>query len=134
MLLEKTNKYYKEGYNCSETLILAGNDAYNLGLDANASKLMAGFGGGCGCGHLCGALAGALGVISMLTVTDRAHNTEGFGPIRADFMKLYEEKLGSVMCNDLKAKYRTEENGCLKTCELTAELLAAYLEEKGLVK
>ena len=75
-----------------------------------------------------------LGIISMLTVTDRAHNTEGFGPIRADFMKLYEEKLGSVMCNDLKPKYRTEENGCLKTCELTAELLAEYLTEKGLVK
>ena len=134
MLIENTTKYYKDGYNCSETLTLAGNDAYNLGLDANAAKLMAGFGGGCGCGHLCGALAGALGIISMLTVTDRAHTTEGFGPIRADFMKLYEEKLGSVMCNDLKAKYRDEENGCLKTCQLTAEVLAEYLAEKGLVK
>ena len=95
---------------------------------------MAGFGGGCGCGHLCGALAGALGIISALMVTDRAHETPDFGPIRADFMKLYEEKLGSVMCNDLKAKYRTDADACLKTCELTAEVLAAYLTEKGLVK
>ena len=134
MLLENTTKFYKEGYNCAETLILAGNEAYNLGLDHKTAKVMAGFGGGCGCGHLCGALAGALGVISALTVTDRAHTTEGFGPIRADFMKLYEEKLGSFMCNDLKAKYRTEADACLKTCELTAELLAAYLTEKGLVK
>ena len=134
MLVENTRKYYKAGYNCSESLVLAGNETYNLGLDENASKLMAGFGGGCGCGHLCGALAGALGVISMLTVTDRAHTTPDFGPIRTEFLKMYEEKLGSLMCNDLKAKYRSEENGCLLTCELTAEVLAAYLTEKGLVK
>ena len=48
---DRAYELFKEGYNCSETLTLAGNEAYNLGLDANASKLMAGFGGGCGCGH-----------------------------------------------------------------------------------
>lgn len=134
MLIENTTKFYKDNYNCAETLILAGNETYDLGLDANAAKLMAGFGGGCGCGHLCGALAGALGIISMLTVTDRAHTTPDFGPIRAEFMKKYEEKLGSVMCSELKAKYRDEETNCLKTCQLTAEVLAEYLAEKGLVK
>ena len=134
MLMEKTTAYYKDGFNCAETLIKAGNDAYNLGLDEKTAKVMAGFGGGCGCGHLCGALAGALGVISALTVEGKAHDTPDFGPIRAEFMERYEKELGSHMCNDLKAKYRTEENGCLKTCELTAELLAAYLTEKGLVK
>ena len=134
MLLENTTKYYKDGYNCAETLTLAGNDAYALGLDEKTAKVMSAFGGGCGCGHLCGALAGALGVIAALTVTDRAHNTPDFGPIRTDFLKKYEEKLGSFMCNDLKAKYRNEENGCLLTCQLTAEVLAEYLTEKGLVK
>ena len=134
MLVENTRKYYKANYNCAETLILAGNETYHLGLDDKTAKVMAAFGGGCGTGHICGALAGALGIISALTVTDRAHETPNFGPIRADFMKLYEEKLGSVMCSELKAKYRDEENACLKTCELTAELLAAYLTEKGLVK
>ena len=134
MLLENTTKCYKDGCNCAESLTIAGNEAYNLGLDEKTVKGMAAFGGGCGCGHLCGALAGALGVISALTVEGKAHDTPNYGPIRADFMKLYEEKLGSVMCNDLKAKYRTDADACLKTCELTAELLAAYLTEKGLVK
>ena len=134
MLLENTTKYYKADYNCAETLILAGNETYNLGLDEKTAKVMAAFGGGCGCGHICGALAGALGVISALMVTERAHVTPDFGPIRAEFMQKYEEKLGSHMCNDLKPKYRNEENGCLLTCELTAEVLAEYLTEKGLVK
>ena len=134
MLLENTTKYYKEGYNCAESLILASNDAYNLGLDEKTAKVMSAFGGGCGCGHICGALAGALGAIAALTVTDRAHTTPDFNPLRADFMAKFEAELGSHMCNDLKPKYRTEEDGCVKTCQLTAELLAAYLTEKGLVK
>lgn len=134
MLVENIRKYYKANYNCSETLVLAGNETYGLGLDDKAVKLMAGFGGGCGCGHLCGALAGALGIISMLTVQDRAHTTADFGPVRAEFMAKYEEALGSFLCSELKPKYRTEEDACLKTCELTGEVLAAYLTEKGLVK
>ena len=52
MLVKNTTKYYKDNYNCAETLILAGNDPYNLGLDENTAKVMAGFGGGCGCCHL----------------------------------------------------------------------------------
>lgn len=134
MLIENTKNYYKNGYNCAEALIMAGNDACELGLDEKTVKVMAAFGGGCGCGHLCGALAGALGTISALTVEGKAHDTPNFGPIRAEFMAKYEEKLGSHMCNDLKAKYRTDADACLKTCELTAELLAEYLTEKGLIK
>ncbi len=134
MLVENTKNYYGNGYNCAEALTLAGNDACNLGLDEKTVKVMAAFGGGCGCGHICGALAGALGVISALTVTGKAHDTPNFGPIRAEFMEKFAEKLGSHMCNDLKPKYRTEEAGCVQTCILTAELLAEYLTEKGLVK
>ena len=134
MLIENSKKYYAGGYNCAEAVIMAANDAYALGLDEKTVKVMAGFGGGCGCGHLCGALAGALGTISALTVEGKAHDTPNFGPIRAEFMEKYAEKLGSHMCNDLKAKYRTEADACLKTCELTAELLAEYLTEKGLIK
>lgn len=134
MLVENIRKYYKDGYNCAESLILAGNDTYNLGLDAKAAKLMAGFGGGCAIGNFCGALAGALGILSILTIGEKAHDTEGYGPVRAEFMAKYEEALGSYICNDLKAKYRTEADGCLKTCELTGEVLAAYIAEKNLIK
>ena len=134
MLIENIRKYYKDGYNCSETLVLAGNETYNLGLDANAAKLMAGFGGGCACENFCGALAGALGILSIMTIGEKAHTTEGYGPVRAEFMAKYEEAMGSFLCKELKPKYRTAEDGCLKTCELTGEVLAAYIAEKGLAK
>lgn len=134
MLVEKTKEYYAGGMNCAETLILAGNEAYDLGLDAKTAKALAGFGAGCGCGSLCGALAGALATISSLAVQENAHSTPGFGPLCAEFMAKYEAELGSHMCNELKAKYRSEEAKCLKTCELSAEVLKAFVEEKGLAK
>lgn len=134
MLIENIRKYQKENYNCAETLVLAGNETYGLGLDEKAVKMMAGFGGGCGCGHFCGALAGALGILSLLTIGDRAHTTPGYGPVRAEFMAKFEQELGSFLCSELKPKYRSEEHGCLKTCELAGEVLEAYIAEKGLLK
>ena len=83
MLAEIAKKYYLEkGANCSEAVVKAANEAYGLGLDEQALKLVSGFGGGCGCGDLCGAIAGALSVLSVLSVgPNRAHGTEGFGPL-----------------------------------------------------
>ena len=49
---ELTAQYYLEkDCNCAETVLHATNDAYQLGLDDNAMKVIGGFGGGCGCGH-----------------------------------------------------------------------------------
>ena len=33
MLVENVKKYYAQDMNCAETLVLAGNDTYGLGLD-----------------------------------------------------------------------------------------------------
>jgi hypothetical protein len=78
--------------------------------------------------------AALAGILSILTIGEKAHTTEGYNPVRAEFMAKYEEAMGSFLCKELKPKYRTEADGCLKTCELTGEVLAAYVAEKGLVK
>ena len=46
MLKEKALSYYDADYNCAESILRGGNDAYGLGLDENALKVIAGFGGG----------------------------------------------------------------------------------------
>ena len=46
-------------------------------------------------------------------------------------MKRYQEKLKSYECTELKKLYRTEETRCLKTVELSAEVLEDYLKELG---
>ena len=61
-------KYYNMGYNCAETLFLAGNEMYNLGYDEKSARLFAAFGGGLQCGDLCGCLSGAAGVLGAMFV------------------------------------------------------------------
>ena len=43
-------KYYNMGYNCAETLFLAGNEMYNLGYDEKKARLFAEIGRGQKCG------------------------------------------------------------------------------------
>ncbi len=135
MIIENTKNYYlNHDRNCAEAVSMAANDAYNLGLDEKALKLLAGYGGGFGCGSVCGALAGAVAIISLLSCGEKAHTTPGFRDQIGEFMARYEAEMGGTLCKELKPKYVTEEGRCVNTCIKTAELLDAFLKEKGLVK
>ncbi len=133
MLAEIARKNYLEkGANCSEAVVKAANEAYNLGLDDKAMKLMSGFGAGCGCGDLCGAIAGALSIVSLLSVgDDGAHATEGFGPMCGGLMEKVKAQLESTDCKDIKPKMVQPEVRCVRTVEVAAEVLEAYLKEHG---
>ena len=60
-LSELVNHGYseKKELNCAETIRYGANKVYGLGLDHEALKLAAGFGGGMGIEATCGALTGA---------------------------------------------------------------------------
>ena len=132
MLLEKVREYYLEkDYNCAETVLLAANDTYGLGLPADAVRLVSGYGGGFGAKKTCGALCGAMAVLSVMCVGEKAHATEGFGPLCGAFYAAVTERLGTECCETLQGMYRTEENRCLRTVELVAQELEAYLAKLG---
>lgn len=87
-------------------------------------------GAGCGCGRFCGAVAGGLATLGQMHIDTRAHAAEGFADRCAAFVEAAEAHLGSVQCEVLKAKYRTEECRCLKTLELAAEVLEQHAAKK----
>ena len=60
ILEENVKKYYQSGYNCSETLLHACNETYQLDISEEDMKMMAGFGGGMFIGSTCGALIGSI--------------------------------------------------------------------------
>lgn len=121
--------YITRDDNCAESILRAADAEYGLGLREQDFKLVSAFGGGLGCEKTCGALCAALAVIGRLRVQDRAHATENFSELCAGFVKRFEDELGSIDCDLLKLKYRTEETRCLKTVELAARTLDAYLKE-----
>ena len=127
MLKEKAAYYYKTlGKNCAEGILLAANDVYGLNLTDSEIQLFAGFGGGMGCGSTCGGLSGAIGVLSKMYGT-----REDFRALCGAFVKKFEDKLGcgTIDCEPLAARYKTEANRCTEAVELTAQALEEYIAQ-----
>lgn len=130
MRKEQVQEYYIEkDNNCAETTLLIANDLYNLGLTQEEVKLVSGFGGGFGCEGTCGALCGGISVLGKLFVEGRAHATEGFKNVCADYVKQFEQTLGSTCCAELKKKYFVEGCRCKETVVQNMALLEAYIAE-----
>ena len=129
------NSYLKEGYNCAETMLRLANEDYKLNISDDNLKLISGFGGGMGAGSICGALTGAIAVLGKMFVETKDHDTEGFREICGEFFEKFKRELGSVNCNELKAKYKkSEETKCLTILEKTAVILEEFLAEKGKIE
>lgn len=134
MLKERAGYYYaQDDRNCAESMLLGANDVYELGVDVSAAKLIAGFGGGMGCGGTCGALAGGISVLGALMVKEKAHKTEGFSAACKEFVRRFEEEMESRECADIRKIRIKEGKRCLDTVETAAEILETYLKELKLV-
>lgn len=126
-LSEAAKKYYNDGRNCAEAIMLASNEKYSLGLCEEASKLIVGFGGGMGCGSVCGTLAGSIAVLGKL-FSDRPD----FRQTCKEFVKAFENELGcsSIDCKDIVKKHKTESARCVSAVVAGAELLEEFIETK----
>lgn len=117
-----------EDYNCAETILAGANQVYHLGLDKEALKLAAGFGGGMAIESVCGALTGAIMVLGRLYVNERAHESDKIKELTEEFIGRYCEVMGATDCAPLKAKYRNEEVKCrlviLKAAEILDQIVA----------
>lgn len=132
MLLEKAKKYYDEEYNlsCSETIIYAANEEYNLELDKNTLKTMAAFGGGMAIESVCGAISGSLAVLGIMFIKEKAHESDKIKELTKEFFQKFEEKFGTDNCCKLKAGYRTEESRCSVIVYAAAEILDEIIQKE----
>ena len=123
--MDKINKYYTKEYdfNCSEVMMYAASDEYNMNLKSETFKTMSSFGGGMGIESVCGAITGSLAVIGILFTKERAHEGEVVKKLCQEFFQKFEERLGSNNCSELKLKYRKEDVGCKAIIEVAAEVL-----------
>ncbi len=134
MLTELIKNGFGEGedLNCAEKILHGGNIAYNLGLDKEALKLAAGFGGGMAIEDKCGALTASIMVLGKLFVRDRAHESEKIKELTAKLFEEYRKEMVHIDCAPLKKMYRTEELKCRNIILKAAEILDRIVaEEKG---
>ena len=129
MLKELIESGFGSEYNCAEKIIKGANQVYELGLDEDATRLFAGFGGGLSVGSACGALCGAMGVISHMFVEDTAHQSRTLKPISKEYLENYNKRMHSIDCKTLKDAYYTDEKACYDIILTAAELLDEIIEK-----
>jgi C_GCAxxG_C_C family probable redox protein len=122
----------KEDFNCAEKILYGANIAYNLGLDKEALKLAAGFGGGMAIEDKCGALTASIMVIGKLVVKERAHESNRIKELTLKLFNEYLNEMGSLDCDRLKESYRTEELKCRNVVFKAAETLDRIIKSEHL--
>ena len=129
-LAERAKYYYIDlNKNCAIATLMAASDVYGLGLTLEDAKLIAGFGGGMGCGSTCGCLAGAVSALGKLYA-----DKEQIKDVAAAYAAVFKDALGadSWDCAVLQPKYKVEEVRCLACVELSANTLEAFIQKKGI--
>lgn len=144
---EMAKKYFLDGYNCSQAVVLAFCD--DFGFDKETALMVsAPFGGGIGrLREVCGTVSGMSMVLGIANgksdSTDHANKTELYKNIQ-NLAEQFKKDNGSIICRELldlriKGKdtptpeKRTEEyykaRPCPELCKYAADLLDDYLKQ-----
>ena len=111
ILEENVKKYYQSGYNCSETLLHACNETYQLDISEEDMKIMAGFGGGMFIGSTCGALVGSIAALSKMVCKTKAHEMlPELRPLIQKHTRNFKELLGNLDCAHIKPVHHMYEH------------------------
>lgn len=145
---EKARELFLEGYNCSQSVVLAFED--KIGLDrATALKIASSFGGGFArLREVCGAVSGMCIVAGLLygydDITDKSLKTMHYKRIQ-ELAERFKEEAGSIICRELLGKSgkesyvpedRTDEyyknRPCVRMVELAARVMDEYIENESM--
>ncbi|MFA9379105.1 MAG: C-GCAxxG-C-C family protein [Lachnotalea sp.] len=143
---ERAMAYFKDGYNCSQSVFMAFCEEYDMDLEM-ALKISASFGAGMGrLREVCGAVTGMFMVAGMIYGYSDPQNhilkTEHYKRIQY-LAKEFEEKNHSIICRELLGlnvgkdspipELRTAEyykkRPCVELVGMAADIMEKYLEE-----
>ncbi len=145
---DKARQLFKEGYNCSQAVLLAFNDLTGLDKET-ALKLSSSFGGGMGrMREVCGAVSGMFMVIGILygydDPKDQTGKTEHYKRIQ-QLAEEFKSENGSIICRELLGlgsgpdlptpELRTEayykKRPCAEMVASAAAITEAYIKQMG---
>ena len=97
-------KYFEEGYNCAQSVLLAYTDLYGLDKEI-AAKMATSFGGGMGrLREVCGAVSGMLMVMGLeypfLDTKNKTLKNDNYRKVQETAAE-FKADMGSIICADL---------------------------------
>ncbi len=121
-------------YSCSEAILHASNEKYNLNLDDNCFKMVAPFSGGLLTEDICGILTASVNVLGIIFTNNVAHQSPLLKKATVEYIKRFKEELNSTNCFTLKSMYRDEVTGCrdiiIQGGEILEKVIEKYEKEK----
>lgn len=130
---EKAVDYYKSGYSCSESVVLAAIDA---GLcDANLLPVATSFSGGMSAGCLCGAVAGAQMVIGANFGKQNKNQKDDTARSKAkEFIDEFKKNRRATCCKVLSSGFDFHSPERKQNCTSLVEECAKILEDITQIK
>jgi len=144
---ELAMSYFKEGYNCSQSVVLSFIDEYNMDVKT-ALNISSSFGAGMGrLREVCGAVSGMFMVAGLMygysDPKDHKKKTEHYERIQY-LAKEFEDENGSIVCRELlglgsgkdnpEPERRTKEyykkRPCIKLIGMAADIMDAYIKNE----
>lgn len=116
-------------YSCSEAILHAANEKYNLYLDENCFKMVAPFSGGLLTEDICGILTASITVLGLIFTNKVAHQSPLLKEATVEYIKMFKEELNSTNCFTLKSMYRDDFVGCKSIIIQGAEILEKVIEK-----
>lgn len=101
---ERAVVFFKEGYNCSQSVVMAYADLYDLDMET-AKKISASFGGGMGrLREVCGAVSGMFIILGLHSPasdpTNKITKSENYAAVQRT-AQVFKDRFGSYICADL---------------------------------
>lgn len=100
----KAREFFRDGYNCCQSVLLAFQDVIGLPPEKTA-QLSSGFGGGMGrLREVCGAVSGMVFMAGVISPADHPENTEerraNYALVQ-EFAEAFRKENGSIVCREL---------------------------------
>lgn len=144
LILEKTQRLNKEGFNCAESVLMTAASEWKI-QSKIIPRIATGFGGGIGRqGYICGALSGGVIALGLKYGRDKADKTQArdktYMLIR-ELFRQFKEEFGSISCYELiecdlstleglKKLKKVHSEKCGKFIARTAELVLEMAAQK----
>ncbi len=111
-LIEKYRDINQYDLSCSEAIIYAANDKYNLNLSSDALKMMAPFSGGMYEKDTCGIITGSLSVLGIMLTDKNSHNSPILQEAVLEYKNQFRKTFEQTDCDYLYGIHRNEFTGC----------------------
>jgi C_GCAxxG_C_C family probable redox protein len=140
---KRAAEHFREGYNCTQSVLMAGQEALGLEIPSDIIKATAGFSGGIGySGCVCGALTGAVMLIGLArqglggglgqSETDARRNRR-VAKESAQFYRWFEKEFSSPCCRIIRQgrpfSNKEVEKRCTEVTAQTARKVVDILRE-----